>query len=65
LNTTILDIQWTRLKITKTSLGTINDKSGKVAFEASYIEEGNEEVLKEHSRFKKLNGQWFYYDGKG
>ena len=62
---TIDDIQWTNLKIIKTSLGGAEDKAGKVAFEASYIEAGEEGVMSEHSRFRKIAGKWYYYDGKG
>lgn len=62
---TIHDIQWTNLVITKTSAGGTEDKTGKVKFEASYIENGVEGVMREHSRFRKLAGKWYYYDGKG
>lgn len=62
---TILDIQWTNLEIIKTSAGGTDDKAGKVAFEASYIENGVEGLMREHSRFRKLSGRWYYYDGKG
>lgn len=65
LVSTIHDIQWTNLVILKTSAGGPNDKAGKVAFEASYIEDGIEGTMREHSRFRKLAGKWLYYDGKG
>ena len=62
---TIHDIEWIGLKIVKTSNGTTDDKVGKVLFEASYIEMGDAGVMQEHSRFKKVAGKWYYYDGKG
>ena len=62
---TINDIQWTKLEIVKTSAGGMNDKAGKVKFEASYVEQGEEGVLEEHSRFRKIADHWYYYDGKG
>jgi len=65
LATTIHDTEWTELKILKTSLGMAEDKSGKVHFEASYIDNEKPGTLNEHSRFKKVAGKWFYYDGKG
>lgn len=62
---TINDIKWTKLVIVKTSAGGVEDKAGKVKFEASYIEQGEEGVLEEHSRFRKIANRWYYYDGKG
>lgn len=61
---TIDNIEWTNLLVTKTSAGTAGDKTGKVKFEASYIEGGVKGVMIEHSRFRKLAGKWYYYDGK-
>lgn len=62
---TIHDIEWTGLQIIKTSAGGASDKSGKVKFEASYFENDSEGNMIEHSRFKKVSGRWYYYDGKG
>jgi len=62
---TMHDIQWTNLEITKFSFGEIDDKVGKVEFESSFIENGKVGVMREHSRFRKIAGKWFYYDGKG
>lgn len=62
---TIHDIEWTELEILKTSAGGNNDKVGKVAFKAHYKENGVVGVMEEHSRFKKVAGRWYYYDGKG
>lgn len=65
LMSTIYDIQWTQLLITKTTAGGKDAKSGKVVFEASYIEKDVEGVMRENSRFKRVAGKWYYYDGKG
>jgi len=62
---TIHDVDWNGLEIVKTSLGQESDKSGKVEFIASYLENGEQSSMQEHSRFKKYKGDWYYYDGKG
>jgi len=59
------NITWTNLTIIKTSAGTADDKVGKVSFEATYMEAGREYSMVEHSRFRKRDGKWYYYDGKG
>jgi len=61
---TIHDIEWTNLLVTKISAGGLSDKAGKVKFEARYIENGENGVMHEYSRFRKLAGKWYYYDGK-
>jgi len=65
LVSTIHDIQWIGLEIIRSSNGKADDKVGKVLFEASYKEGDSEGVMREHSRFRKVAGKWFYYDGKG
>ena len=65
LDATIDDIEWINLEIIKTTNGSIDDKIGKVRFEASYIENGIKGTMEEHSRFRKVAGRWYYYDGKG
>lgn len=65
LMTTIHDIDWTDLEVIKTTAGGLKDKSGKVRFRASYIENGSEGMMEEYSRFKRVAGRWYYYDGKG
>lgn len=62
---TINDIQWIGLEIIKTTAGGPNDKSGKVRFEAGYIENKSKGTMEEYSRFKRVSGRWYYYDGKG
>ena len=62
---TIYTLEWKELKILRTSLGGEMDNSGKVKFEATYIESEKEHTMTEYSRFRKYKGIWFYYDGKG
>jgi len=65
LISTIHDIEWIGLEIIKKSAGTSSDKVGKVSFKAKYKEFGEKGEMTENSRFKKLSGRWYYYDGKG
>lgn len=62
---TICTTAWTSLTILNTIAGSSADKTGKVYFQASYTEHGQEHIMTEHSRFRKLSGVWYYYDGKG
>jgi len=57
------NVVWTRLEITDTKKGGINDNKGKVAFKAYYRQDGEEQVMVEISRFAKTKGRWFYLDG--
>lgn len=57
------NIIWVRLEITDTKKGGVKDSKGKVAFKAYYIQDGEEHVMVEVSRFSKTNGRWFYLDG--
>lgn len=56
-------IQWLGLKVVKTFQGRETDKTGKVTFEASYVQKGRRAVHKEVSRFKRHAGSWYYLDG--
>ncbi len=53
--------QWLSLQIVDAS--EEND-SGMVEFKAFYDENGTVKMLHERSRFVKLDGRWFYADGK-
>ena len=55
--------QWQRLEITETQKGGAGDTVGKVSFNAYFLQEGQEGVMGETSRFKKTDGRWFYVDG--
>jgi SEC-C motif domain protein len=52
------------LTIIKTQDGFSSDKVGKVTFEASYLENQKQAILRECSRFKRFEGRWVYFDGK-
>lgn len=55
--------QWQRLEIVNLKKGGVNDDKGVVEFKAYYVLEGEEYVMNEISRFKKIAGRWFYLDG--
>ena len=57
------NLDWRRLKIIDTKKGGINDSKGVVEFKAFYLNNGEEYMLHEISRFNKSNGRWFYVDG--
>jgi SEC-C motif-containing protein len=55
--------QWQRLEIINTKKGGIKDDKGIVEFKAYYLLDGEESVMNEISRFKRVAGRWFYLDG--
>lgn len=57
-------IQWIGLEVLDTFQGGAGDKTGKVEFEASYIQGGQKSVHHEKSRFKRHAGKWHYLDGE-
>lgn len=62
LTTSANNTQWLGLTIIDTQKGKKNDTTGLVEFEAIYkVSEPGQ--LHERSRFKKINGKWFYVDG--
>lgn len=65
LEATIDDSLWRNLTILSTTRGGPEDKKGKVEFIAQYHHNGNFRDLHEHSRFRKVRGDWKYCDGKG
>jgi SEC-C motif-containing protein len=46
-----------------TKKGGVNDDKGRVEFNAFYVQDGEERLIHEISRFKKISGRWFYVDG--
>jgi SEC-C motif-containing protein len=56
-------IDWLRLEIIDTKKGGIKDSKGVVAFKAFFMQDGEEHVMNEISRFTRINGCWFYLDG--
>ena len=62
LTTSISNTQWLGLTIVSTQKGKKQDATGWVEFEAVYrVTEPAQ--LHERSRFRKIDGQWFYIDG--
>ncbi len=57
------NIDWLRLEIIDTKKGGIKDSKGVVSFKAYFMQDGEEHVMNEISRFTKINGRWFYLDG--
>lgn len=55
--------RWTKLEIIKLKKGGEKDKKGIVEFKAYYIQDEEEYVMNEISRFQKVAGQWLYLDG--
>lgn len=56
-------IQWIGLEVLDAFQGGAGDKTGKVEFEATYIQGGQRSVHHEKSRFKRHAGKWHYLDG--
>jgi SEC-C motif-containing protein len=54
---------WQRLEIVDTKKGGPQDDKGVVEFKAYYLQDDEECVLHEVSRFIKKEGRWFYLDG--
>ncbi len=57
------EADWQRLEIVATKKGGSKDSKGIVEFKAYYLINGEERVMNEISRFKKIAGRWFYLDG--
>ncbi|NOQ35859.1 MAG: YchJ family protein [Methylococcaceae bacterium] len=55
--------QWQRLEIVNTKKGGVKDTKGIVEFKAYFLADGEESVMNEISRFKKVAGHWLYLDG--
>jgi SEC-C motif-containing protein len=56
-------IQWIGLEVMSASQGGVKDKTGKVEFKASYIQDGERAMHHELSRFRRSGGDWYYVDG--
>ena len=54
-------LTWTKLEILSTWQGREKDKVGKVSFRAFFMQEGQEGVHEEHSRFKRFGKVWVYF----
>jgi len=56
-------IHWLRLEIIDVKKGSLKDIKGVVTFKAYFMQDDEECVMNEISRFTKVNGRWFYLDG--
>lgn len=54
---------WQKLEIIDAKKGGVNDNKGVVEFKAFYLNNGENYLLHEVSRFIKKDGRWFYVDG--
>jgi len=54
---------WQRLEIVSVKKGGLHDSKGVVEFKAFYSIDGDEAVMNEISRFKKMENRWLYVDG--
>jgi SEC-C motif-containing protein len=59
-----LDSEWLGLQIVATERGGAGDDVGTVEFKASYRARDEGVVHHERSRFRRLDGRWFYTDGE-
>ena len=55
---------WLGLSVRAIDLGGVDDDSGTVEFVARYKIDGKGHRLHEISRFEKIDGRWYYLDGK-
>jgi SEC-C motif-containing protein len=56
--------KWESLEVLKTEGGGPEDDEGKVEFIARYQMDGKSHVHHELSDFKRIDGQWYFVDGK-
>jgi len=55
--------RWLGLSIRSTSVGGMADDVGEVEFVARFRVAGRGQRLHQRSRFRRVNGEWFYVDG--
>ena len=56
--------EWVGLEIRETTGGGADDDTGTVLFSARFMENGDLNVHRELSDFRRENGEWVYVDGK-
>ncbi|MDH6281160.1 YchJ family protein [Prescottella agglutinans] len=56
------DMVWRRLDVLRTAAGGLLDDTGAVEFVAHYADHGERGSMREHSRFVREHGRWFYVD---
>lgn len=54
------ELRWTRLEILGSTEGGLFHQAGTVEFAAHYRYRGRDEVLRENSRFERVDGAWRY-----
>jgi SEC-C motif domain protein len=57
-----LAIEWLGLEMGAREGGLVTDECGKVSFSFRIRQHGREALAKEVSLFRKIDGQWFYWD---
>lgn len=62
LESWLSQVTWQRLTVIKSKMKT--NIHGFVWFEARYLEKDIPKMICEKSEFKKIEGKWFYIDGK-
>ncbi len=55
---------WTELKILDIQKGGLDDDEGQIEFVAHYTDQKGSDRHHELSTFKKVNGQWYFYDSQ-
>ncbi len=55
--------EFRRLRIVHTTDGTASDQTGRVQFEADYVEANEQKTLTEVSSFRRHEGRWVYSKG--
>ncbi|WP_430332519.1 YchJ family protein [Rhodococcus sp. ACT016] len=56
------DLVWRRLDVLQGTGGGLLDDTGTVEFVAHYTDHGQRGSMREHSRFVRENGRWYYVD---
>ena len=54
-------VRWLKLEILSTQGGGIEDTTGQVESKAYYLENGEENIIHENSKFIRENGIWMYW----
>ncbi|MBI5544392.1 MAG: YchJ family protein [Deltaproteobacteria bacterium] len=57
------EAQWTGLTVLDVVAGAEGDEEGEVDFEASWSAAGQNHTHRERSRFRKVEGRWFFVGG--
>ena len=56
--------EWKGLTINRAIGGAVTDEEGVVDFQANYLANKQEQAHHEISTFRKVEGKWYFYDGK-